>query len=493
MREQRQPRQGRAIAAEVGPRRVAADISVQLLARVLNLIIGIFVTLLIVRGLGTAGFGMWSAIFAVGQIVNSLGELGLNEIAVSRAAGDPEREADWVGALLSMRLLICVPMAILSAIAILIVAPTAEARLAGVIIALSTLLGPATALAVIFQLRVRNDVRMAIMTFNSVVWGAGVVAVTVLSGGIVAFAMAFVATYAITGMLTAALALRMGEVHMRGTRRLWRSMLRVGIPAGIGGLLITLYVKLDQILVLEIAGTRQAGLYGADYRLLEQIQFIPTAVMTTLFPMIAYAYRSRMTQAHSMLQSAGEYLAMASLPVLAFTIVASRPIVTVLFGAKFAGAAAALPMLAGAFVSISFGYLVGHMVVVLELQRRFVLFAAIALVLNASLNLAFIPEFGFVAAAWITVVTELTVMLLSMRMVLRKMRMRPRLGRLWRVSLAACAMGLVTWLAHGEGVPFAALLAVAPLVYLPCLSVLGVLRVDELKRLLARERATPAA
>ena len=47
---------------------------------------------------------------------------------------------------------------------------------------------------------------------------------------------------------------------------------------------------------------------------------------------------------------------------------------TFLFGLQFGSAAPALPILAGAFVSISFGYLVGNMVVVLELQRRFALY-----------------------------------------------------------------------------------------------------------------------
>ncbi|MHB1808772.1 MAG: flippase [Solirubrobacteraceae bacterium] len=476
-----------------GRRRILADISVQLVVRVVNLILGVFVTLLLVRGLGTRSFGAWSAIFAVGQIVSSVGELGLNEIAVNRAAGDPDRERNWIGALLSLRLLLAVPMAIGTVIAVLLVAPTPQARVAGVIIAMATLVAAPTALGVIFQLRVRNDVPMAIMTFNSVIWGAGVAIVAVLSGSIVAFAAVFVGTSAITGAVTVVLALRMGPIQLAGARALWRPMLRVGIPAGVGGVLITAYVKLDQILVLDIAGPRQAGLYGAGYRLLEQIQFIPTAVMTTLFPMIAYAYANRSERVNAMLQSTGEYLAMASLPILAFTIVAARPVVTLLFARQFAGAAAALPMLAGAFVSIAFGYLVGNMVVVLELQRRFVALAAFALVLNAALNVALIPAYGFVAAAWITVATEFTVMSLSMRMVLRSLSMRPKLGRLGRTLLAASTRGVATWLARQAGVPLGGLVAIAAAIYLPALFALRIVTIGELRRLLAKEPSALAA
>ncbi len=269
------------------------------------------------------------------------------------------------------------------------------------------------------------------------------------------------------------------------------ALLRVGVGVGFAGILVTSYVKLDQILVFEFAGSRQAGLYGAAYRLLDQVQFIPISVMTTLFPLIASAFRSQRARMQDLLQAAAEYLTMASLPILAFTIVAARPIMLLLFGRQFAAAAPALPILAGAFVSISFGYLVGNMVVILELQRKFVRYAAIGLVLNAVLNVVLIPRYGFLAAAWVTLLTEVTVMSQSMRSVLKALHMTPRVGRLLRTLVAASIMGAVTLLARIVGVPLAGLAAIAALSYFPCLLVLRVLTVGEVLSVLRKE--PPAA
>jgi O-antigen/teichoic acid export membrane protein len=475
-----------------GSRRVVLDIAVQIFARVGNLILGIFVTLILVRGLGPHGFGYWSAIFAVGQIATGIGELGLNGIAISRAARDPGHERDWIGALLSLRLLLAVPITVGSMLAVVLIAPTGDAQLAGVIISCTLAVGAPGALGIIFQLRVRNDIPMVIMTFNSILWGVGVGAVALLSGGIVAFSAVFLATAILTAILTFVLARRMTPVKLRGVRHLWRPMLRIGVPAGIGAMMVTFYVKLDQILVLDIAGAKQAGLYGAAYRLLEQIQFIPAVVMTTMFPLIAAAYGHQRARALYMFQATAEYLAMASLPIVAFTIVAAKPIVLLLFGSEFAGAAKAVPMLAGAFVSISFGYLVGNMVVVLELQRRFVTFAAIALVLNVGLNVLLIPSYGFVAAAWITLLTEFTVMSLSMRMVLKGLAMRPQLGRFAKMLAAAVFMGLSTWLVRLAGMPLSVLVLVAAITYLPSLLALKAISLTELRQLLARKPPVPA-
>jgi O-antigen/teichoic acid export membrane protein len=472
---------------EVGARHMTRDVAIQIVARILNLALGVIVTLVLVRGLGAREFGIWSTLFAISQIASSFGELGLTQVTVSRAAADPEYEGEWLGALLQLRLLVVIPITLCSLIGMLLIAPNAQARLAGVLISCVTLVGAPGIISAVFQLRVRNDITMAILTINSIVWAIAVVAVFTLSGGIVAFAAVFLLTSVFTTGLNVVLARRLTRIRLRGARRRWGSLLRVGVGVGIAGILVTSYVKLDQILVFEFAGSRQAGLYGAAYRLLDQVQFIPISVMTTLFPLIASAYRIRRERVQDLLQAAAEYLTMASLPILAFTVVAARPIMILLFGRQFAAAAPALPILAAAFVSISFGYLVGNMVVILELQRRFIRYAAVGLVVNAALNVLLIPRYGFLAAAWVTLLTEVVVLTLSMRSVLRALQMTPRLGRLLRTLAAALLMGAATLLARVAGVPLAGLAAVAALSYFPCLLALRVLTVGEVLSVLRKE------
>jgi O-antigen/teichoic acid export membrane protein len=471
----------------VGARRATVDIAVQVIGRFGNLALGVVVTLVIVRTLGSTGFGEWSTIFAVTQIATNFGELGLPQVAVSRAARDPEKEADWLGALLSLRVLLAIPTTIASLAAVLLIAPTQQSRIAGVLIAFIVLVTAPGAIGAIFQLRVRNDISIAIMTLNSVLWTAGALAVSVLSKSIEAFAAVFLAVAAITTCISVLLALRLTSVRLVSSRRLWPVLMRVGLGVGAAGILVTLYVKLDQILVFEFAGSRQAGLYGAAYRILDQIQFIPSSVMTTLFPLIAAAYPRDRERVRTLLQTAGEYLTMASLPALAFTVVAAQPIIRLLFGPAFDEAAPALPILMGAFVSISFGYLAGNMVVILELQSRFIRYAAIGLVVNATLNILLIPRYGFLAAAWITLLTEVVVLSLTMRTVLRSIEMRPRFNRILRALMAALAMGALTWVALRAGVPLYGQVIVAGLSYSALLLSLHVLSPTEIRAVLRKE------
>jgi O-antigen/teichoic acid export membrane protein len=103
------------------------------------------------------------------------------------------------------------------------------------------------------------------------------------------------------------------------------------------------------------------------------------------------------------------------------------------------------------------------------------------------LNVVFIPRYGFQAAAWITLLTEVTVMSLSMREVLRALGMRPRVQRFARVLAAATAMGALVGLARAAGAPLGALAAIAAVSYPLGLLLLHALTRDELVSVLRRE------
>jgi O-antigen/teichoic acid export membrane protein len=140
-----------------------------------------------------------------------------------------------------------------------------------------------------------------------------------------------------------------------------------------------------------------------------------------------------------------------------------------------------------AFVSISFGYIAGSMVVVLELQRRFLGYAALALIVNVILNVILIPRYGFVAAAWVTLLTEVTVMSLTMRSVVGALRMKPQLSRFARTLGAALAMGVATWAARKGGVPFPVLIAIGALTYILGVALLRAVSLAEVRAMLRKD------
>ena len=360
----------------VGRARAALDVAVQVAGRALNLIPGVVVTVLLARTLGDDSFGQWSTALAVVQIGATIGDFGLEQVAVRKAAAERGREHEWIGALLTLRLAIAVPVTLGAALVQLLLADSTAMGAAGLLLCGTLLIAPFSVTRATFQLRVRNDLSVLVMTVNSLLWTAAVVAIALGDNGMVAFAAAFLGAALLSTLLEVWLAFRMSRPQLRRSTALWRELARIGVPVGLGGLLVMGYVKLDQILLFALAGAEDAGLYGAVYRILDQAQFVPIAMMTTVFPIMAASWPSDPFRVRRLGQLVIDYLAMVSLPALGFTIVASEPLVRLLFGEDFIDAAAALPILMAAFAVICFGYLGGNLVVLLELQRLFVRNAA---------------------------------------------------------------------------------------------------------------------
>lgn len=472
---------------QVGGRRAVADILVQVLARGGNLILGIVVTLVLVRTLGDEDFGRWATILSVTQLAVVFTELGLEPAVVALAARDPDREGAWIGALMSLRLLLAIPVTIISMIVCVILADSGEMALAGVLLSCTMLASAPSAVRAFNQLRVRNDVTMVVLTVNSVLWGAAVILLAVAGGSLVAYAAAFLAVTVTTATLQFILSRPQMRQRLRMARDLWREVLKAGLPLGAAGVIGAASAKAPQIFVFELGGARDAGLYGAAGRLFEQSHFIPMAVMTTLLPIMSVAHKMDPARARRVLDLSLDYLLLAALPAFALTLVAGEQIMTLLFGAQYADAAPALPLLMGAFVFVALNYPLDNMVIVEGKQRELVKIAGAGFAVMLVGNAIGVPAYGFVGAACAVLAAEAVVTALTYRLVSRPLGMKPTDGRLLRILAAgAVLVAVLEVLDVVVGAPLGVIVVALAVVYPAALLALRGLDLGELRSLLRR-------
>jgi O-antigen/teichoic acid export membrane protein len=468
--------------------RAAKDILMQVVVRVLNLALGVLVTALVVRTLGRAGYGQWSTIWVVLTLVAYFSNFGMEGVALREAAREPEHEHEWVGAMLMLRLIVLLPVMLVSLAAILLLEQNHEMLVAGLILIAAMPFGGISALGLLFQLRVDNRVPMLVLTLRSILWGIAVVIIHADHRGMVALAVAMATTNAVGSIVQAVAALRLDARWPRPSLRRVKPLVRVGVPIGIAGVLVIAYARIDQVLVFVIAGSKDAGLYGAVYNILDQSHFVPISIMTTLAPVLAASWPADRARLLRTARLTAELLAIASFGALAFATVAAKPIVRLIFGPEFTPAAPMLPVLGAAFVLICFGYLNGNLLLVLGLQRRLLRISLLALVVNVIGNLILIPLFGFMGAAWMTLATEAVVFASALRLVLQTLELsRPKVGRLGRTALAAVVLGGLLGVLRLIDAPLAALVVAACVLYPALLYVLRAVEIDDLRVLMRRE------
>lgn len=476
-----------------GPRtisrgRAAHDVAMQIVVRVVNLALGVLVTALVARQLGSAGYGQWSTIIAIIALVGYFASFGMETVAVREAARDPEHEHEWLGAVMLVRFYMVGPVIVLSALAVLLLHHSHQMLIAGLILVVTMPFNGVGALQLVFQLRVNNRVPMLVLTLRSVLWAAAVGVIYWRGGTMVALAIALTVTNAVGSLVQALAALRAAPRRPRPSRERIGTLLRHGLPIGISGVLVICYARIDQLIVFSLRGSRPAGLYASVYNVLETAHFIPISILTTLAPIMAASWPGNRARLLRTARMSTEVMAIASFGALAFAWVAATPLVRLFFGAEFVKAAPALPVLGAAFIFICFGYLNDNLLVILELQRRRLLISLAALLFNVAGNLILVPIYGFMAAAWMTLATEVVVCGGSLWLILREFEMSiPAPGRVGRTLLAALLLGGGLEGIAQLGAPLAVLAASACVCYPALLFGLRALGVEDVRTLLVRE------
>ncbi|OGE31971.1 hypothetical protein A2631_02530 [Candidatus Daviesbacteria bacterium RIFCSPHIGHO2_01_FULL_44_29] len=178
------------------------------------------------------------------------------------------------------------------------------------------------------------------------------------------------------------------------------------LPYGILGVLGLIYFKIDALLVAYIRGSYEAGIYGAAYKFLEAVVFIPATVATAMFPVLARLHSNDLAQVKRLYFKSLKLLFAASFVVLLGFVVV-LPILIQHFLPQYINA---IPTLLILSLTIPFIFIhVPGSLVLLSSDRYLtgvIALSVITVSFNIAANLMLIPMFGYNGAAVVTVLSE---------------------------------------------------------------------------------------
>lgn len=197
-----------------------------------------------------------------------------------------------------------------------------------------------------------------------------------------------------------ALAARVATGAVEEPSRLWRE----GLVLGIAGLLGSLYLRVDVVLLGLLTDTVEVGRYTTAARVLEATYALPHLLMLALLPRLVKARNFART-------FGGSALALVGLGVVAAAALVwlAPALLQRLYPEEGAEVATLVVALAPAAVAVYLGFLATQSLVVLGRSTTWLGLALLGLVVDVVLNVLWIPGYGARGAAWATVVTEVVV------------------------------------------------------------------------------------
>ncbi len=171
--------------------------------------------------------------------------------------------------------------------------------------------------------------------------------------------------------------------------------------------LFSIYNRVDGLILPHLRSFVENGYYSVAYKFWDTLAFVPGVIGISLYPFFAESIkRKAMGDVKKGLEIYTRYMIAIGVPMTVGAFMLAKPITLTFFGTEFLPAAPALWILVTA-VSVLFIYTPVNSLIISQLTKSATKVTGITLFFNIAANLIFIPIYGFVAAAVVTLCSEL--------------------------------------------------------------------------------------
>lgn len=409
-------------------------------------------TVLLPQYLGDANLGKLTLAMALTQLVGLLTDLGATSYLTKEVARDPDRASSLTMNLLVMR----IPLSVIAGgMAVLIVHMGAYDSLTRDVVYVLTLGILVTALSNMLTATLQGLQRMKVLALCSIVTKVGYAVLAIpfllLGGGPLWVAIAWVAVNAVTMLVGAVVVLRHVRLRFEFDPQLWRTLLLAGLPFFVWQAALLVYGQIDTVLLSFLTHEEVVGWYAAAYRIVMIPVFIPTILVTVIFPALSAA-ASNPPAFNTIARRAVHVVALVSIPMALGIMLLPDKIITLLhYPDSFQNSTLPLVLLAPHLPLAAIDVMIGTVLNTRDKQRQWAMTGVAAAFLNPAMNMIAIPFAqsmwgnGAIGAAAITTTTEVFMLVVGLALLPSGVFTRSTVIDVAKCVVAGLAMSAAVW------------------------------------------------
>jgi len=369
--------------------------------------ISFVVSIIVVRYLGPKDFGLFSYALSFFWLFGSLSTLGLEAITTREIVKYPDKKDEINGTVFFLRLAGSISAIIIIALTLFLTGEETYTAILILILSGSFLFQSFSVIEYYFRGIVKAKYNAYALSVSVILSSALKIIFILIKAPLVYFVFAVVFEYAAlaVGLIAVYHHNKFSTFNWKYSKALASSLLKDSWPLMLSGLVVMVYMRIDQIMIKNMMSVEAVGYYSAAVRLCEAWYFIPVTLCNSIFPAIVNAknvsvefYQNRMQKLYDILT----WMAIGiAIPVTIF----SDKIILLLFGEEFSPAAPVLTIYIWAGVAVFLGvassqYLINENLTKLSFSRTF-----IGMIANVILNYILIPTHGIIGSAIATLVS----------------------------------------------------------------------------------------
>jgi len=375
--------------------------------RGVQLTLAFIANLYMARYLGPSRFGLLSYAISLVALLSTFSALGVDVILVRELVRQPREAARWMGTAFILKLAASTLLAVLLAVFQTVFGRNPLLNQMMIVIAIGLIGLSWIVVEDYFQSKVAArysaQAKMTSLFFSA----AAKIVLILLRAPLIAFAAVVLMENAV---LAAALWYNYHKQNLerffpRFDAALARRLMTDAWPMLLTNLAVAVYLKVDQILLKQMAGATAVGHYAAAVRISEAVYFIPFALTNTFYPAIITAkeygemiYQERLQRFYDLMIWLGLVLAL-------FMALVVPHFVILLYGQAYAPAVTVLKLHGWSLLFVFMANAGSRWFLAENRQIPLLIINAAGAISNIALNIWLIPVMGIRGAALATVIS----------------------------------------------------------------------------------------
>lgn len=422
--------------------KLAKNTAIQVAGKALGTVFSLVTFGILVNHLGVDGFGALTIALNFAAIVAILVDFGLTLTATAMISEPDADEETILGNLFTLRILSAFVFLAGGAALVFLFPYDLDVKIAAAIACGSFLFGTtATMFVGVFQKRLTLTSAVFAENLNRFIVLCAAYIMSLFAPSIIVAASIFVIGGIVQLVVTL---LAVGHhLHLKPqiSLNIWKDIIRRSWPIGVSIAFNLIYLKGD-IFFMSIykVSDHAIGLYGAAYKVVDVVTTVPVMFMGLLLPLLTLAWAQKSRDAFAdYMQRGFDAFCFLAIP-FAFGSIITGGALLALVQPDLVEAGPVLALLGPATAVVFFGSLFGHAIVAIRRQRPMMLGYLVVAILATAGYMLFIPEGGILAAAWVTLFSEVLITVIAAVVVLRVSHVRLDLRTAMRATGASVLM-----------------------------------------------------
>lgn len=184
------------------------------------------------------------------------------------------------------------------------------------------------------------------------------------------------------------------------------NLARGSVPIMLSGIAISVYMRIDQVMLAEMVNETSVGVYAAALKISEIWYFLPVMIVGTVYPKLVETYDLDKVVYGQRFQKLLSGLVGVSIFLGIILSALSGGIVDLLYGSEYEMASEVLRVHVWTGVFVCLGVASSGWYINENLQKLLLYRTSAGALVNVALNLSLIPRYGALGAAWATLIAQ---------------------------------------------------------------------------------------